>query len=201
MGKAFTFELQGMKRVEELLKKLPGDVHAEIMEEIEDTARTTVKKAKQRAPKFDGQLQQAIGYGLLIDKSGFEVFAAKNYAAFVEFGTGGKVDVPSELRGYAAQFKGTGEGTFDEFVDRLTKWIKKKGIAATQVRQIKSGKNKGKYKKSGTLAQGIYERQLAKFMAFIIWKHGLKPHPFLFPSWFEERGKLVNKIKQVLKLK
>ena len=190
MAKAFTFELQGMKRVEELLKKLPGDVHAEIMDEIEDTARTTVKKAKQRAPKFDGQLQQAIGYGFLSDKSGFEVFAAKDYAAFVEFGTGGKMKVPSELSGYAAQFKGSKSGSWDEFVDRMEKWVKKKGLAKI----TNSYTGKSRTKKSDV-------RMIAILIARSILRNGLTPHPFLFPSWFEERGKLVNKIKQVLKLK
>jgi hypothetical protein len=201
MAKSFTFEIQGIKRIEQVLKTMPVEVQAEINEEIEETARTIVKKAKQRAPKYDGQLQQAIGYGWLIDKTGFEVFAAKNYAAFVEFGTGGKVEVPAELRTYAAKFKKSGEGTHDEFVDAMTRWVRKKGIAATQVRQIKSGKNKGKFKKAGKLAQGIYERELAKFLVFLILKNGLKARPFLFNSYFEERPKLVNKIKNVLKLK
>ena len=36
-----------------------------------------------------------------------EIYNNANYAAYVEFGTGNGVEVPSELSQYAAQFKGT----------------------------------------------------------------------------------------------
>ena len=190
MGKAFTFEIQGIKRIEQVLKTMPVEVQAEINEEIEETARAIVKKAKQRAPKYDGQLQQAIGYGWLIDKTGFEVFAAKDYAAFVEFGTGPNVSVPAELRTYAAQFKNSKKGTWEQFVKNIEKWVKKKGLA--KITNSYTGKSRAK-------AADI--KFLAIIIARSIYKNGVKPHPFFFNSYFEERSKLVNKIKNVLKLK
>ena len=42
------------------------------------------------------------------DKKYKEIFNNANYAAYVEFGTGNLVDVPSELKQYAMQFKGKG---------------------------------------------------------------------------------------------
>ena len=42
------------------------------------------------------------------DKKYKEIFNNANYAAFVEFGTGNMVKVPTELAEYARQFKGKG---------------------------------------------------------------------------------------------
>lgn len=42
------------------------------------------------------------------DKKYKEIFNDANYAAFVEFGTGNMVKVPTELAEYARQFKGKG---------------------------------------------------------------------------------------------
>ena len=42
MAKAFTFEIQGIKRIEQVLKTMPVEVQSEINEEIEETARTIV---------------------------------------------------------------------------------------------------------------------------------------------------------------
>ena len=190
MGKPFTFEIQGIKRIEQVMKQLPVQMQAEINEEIEDSARKVVQLAKQRAPKYDGQLQQAIGYGWLVDKSGFEVFAAKNYAAFVEFGTGKKMSIPNELKSYAGQFKNTGKGTWKEFVDKMEKWVKKKGLA--KITNSYTGKSR---------AKKADIRFLAIIIARSIYKNGMQPHPFFYNSWFEERSKLVNRIKQTLKLK
>jgi hypothetical protein len=175
MGKAFTFQFEGLDKALSKLKDLPDDIKEEINETIEDSAKEVVKKAKIRAPKFDGQLQQAIGYGPMQGGVGFEVFAAKNYAAFMEFGTGPKVKVPSELSAYAAQFKNSKKGTFEDMVKNIQRWLKKKG--------------------------GTGERNEAVFVSLQILRNGLNPQPFFFNSYFEERIKLLQRIKNVLKLK
>ena len=38
----------------------------------------------------------------------YDLFVLEHYAAYVEFGTGGLVDIPKGLESYAIQFKGLG---------------------------------------------------------------------------------------------
>jgi phage gpG-like protein len=54
-----------------------------------------------------GRLKNAITQKK-ISKLNYEIVAQTNYAAYVEFGTGGLVDIPQGLEAYAAQFKGKG---------------------------------------------------------------------------------------------
>jgi HK97 gp10 family phage protein len=73
------------------------------------TADSIVSDAKQRAPVDLGQLRQSIGKTEA--REGFNrsfIFANAPYSAFVEFGTGGKVSIPSGFESIAAKYKGKG---------------------------------------------------------------------------------------------
>jgi HK97 gp10 family phage protein len=140
MGKAFTFQFEGLDKALSKLKDLPDDIKEEVVEEIKDTGRLIIAKAKTRAPIDMGALRQRTNLQEL--NEGVELFSAAKYAAFVEFGTGGLVDVPKGLESYAMQFKGKG------------------------IKQV-----------------------------------NLRPRPFFFNSFFEEKPKLLQRIKNVLKLK
>lgn len=79
--------------------------------ELGKTGLEIVRLAKRAAPVDKGALKQSIS----TQKSGksVNVVAAANYAPYVEFGTGGSVDLTdmTELgipESYAAQFKGKG---------------------------------------------------------------------------------------------
>ena len=142
MAKAFTFEFEGLDKALSKLKDLPDDIKEGVVEEIKDTGRLVIAKAKRRAPVNKGPLQQRTDLRELPTGDGVELFSATDYAAFVEFGTGGLVDVPKGLESYAMQFKGKG------------------------IKQV-----------------------------------NLRPRPFFFNSFFEEKPKLLQRIKNVLKLK
>jgi hypothetical protein len=96
----FNIDVTLTKKVEELLE---GEIAAAV-ENIADQARSTV----------------VVDFGFLKgsiagSSNGLEgsVKVTANYAPFVEFGTGGTVDVPSGLEDYAIQFKGEGSRTID----------------------------------------------------------------------------------------
>ena len=82
-----------------------------VSNELGKTGLEIVRLAKRAAPVDKGALKQSIS----TQKSGksVNVVAAANYAPYVEFGTGGSVDLTdmTELgipESYAAQFKGKG---------------------------------------------------------------------------------------------
>ena len=79
--------------------------------ELGRSAMVIVRMAKQNAPVDKGTLKQSIKS----ERKGktVEVIAGANYAPYVEFGTGGMVDLDDMLQlgilpSYAAQFKGKG---------------------------------------------------------------------------------------------
>lgn len=79
--------------------------------ELGRSAMDIVRMAKQNAPVDKGTLKQSIKS----ERKGktVEVIAGANYAPYVEFGTGGMVDLNDMLQlgippSYAAQFKGKG---------------------------------------------------------------------------------------------
>ncbi len=79
--------------------------------ELGRSAMDIVRMAKQNAPVDKGTLKQSIKS----ERKGktVEVIAGANYAPYVEFGTGGMVDLDDMLQlgippSYAGQFKGKG---------------------------------------------------------------------------------------------
>jgi len=77
-----------------------------------ETAKEIELDAKQRAPVnkikgFGGNLRLGI-YEERVDDFHYKVVARESYSAYMEFGTGGLVNVPDELKELAIQFKGAG---------------------------------------------------------------------------------------------
>lgn len=188
MATAITMKVAGLDRLLKKFDALPVKMAKEIDYAIDDTCKQVVLKAKQAAPVNFGLLRQSIGYNKT--KTGtFEIFVNARYAPFVEFGTRGKVQVPSELQGYAMQFKG-GEkmGDYYDFLNAILDWVKKQGFA-----QITNSYTGRKSTKKADLLM------VAEAVAWSILKNGIKPHPFFFPAWFSERPKLGRAIKEVLR--
>ena len=82
------------------------DYEKEITEAILVATRQTSLGAKQNAPVDKGGLKASIrpyNKGMT-----GEVVVGAEYGPYQEYGTGTKVQVPSELSGYAMQFKGAG---------------------------------------------------------------------------------------------
>lgn len=103
---AFKAEIKGLDSLLKKLETKSKDLKEEVAEEINDFGKRVVEKAKVRVPKDVGGLAQATNS--LPFPNGISIVAAKDYAAFVEFGTGALVKVPAGLEDYAIQFKGKG---------------------------------------------------------------------------------------------
>lgn len=73
------------------------------------TADDISSNAKQKAPVDLGQLRQSIGNTTAtIAKNTSLIYANAPYAAYVEFGTGGKVSIPKGFEDIAIKYKGKG---------------------------------------------------------------------------------------------
>lgn len=103
-------EIKGLNTVLSNLRKYGKEAEKDIEGVTELTARNIEKYAKQNAPVDFGKLSQSI-QAVKKDKLMWSVEAGgviAPYAPFVEFGTGGLVEVPNELKEQAIKFKGKG---------------------------------------------------------------------------------------------
>ena len=106
-------EIKGLQELLKKFKTLDKEIVKNVDDLIEGAAQEIELDAKVAAPvnklKSGGSLRQGIkAEPIQGEKLGYRVVAKEKYSAFMEFGTGGKVKVPSELKEIALQFKGKG---------------------------------------------------------------------------------------------
>jgi len=99
--------VKGLKKVLSNLKKFGAEAAVEIDISTMATAEAIKRSAKTLAPKDMGKLAQSIDT-VPIGEADYKVVVVADYGAYVEFGTGKKVQVPTELKEIAIQFKGAG---------------------------------------------------------------------------------------------
>jgi HK97 gp10 family phage protein len=174
---AFSVNLNGLKDIQDALKNIDGKLKQDVGDEINASALKILTDAKRLAPVNFGQLRNQIAIEPIDDLT-YAVEAKASYSAYVEFGTGNQVSVPADFTSYAAQFKGKKGGKFKDFVDALTLWVKRKGIG--------DGKN---------------DKGLAFVIARSILQKGMRPQPFLIPSYETEKPKLIQRLKKLLDVK
>jgi len=194
MANALTIDLSQFVKVQAQLKDLTKKVEQNIDDILNANAEEIATKAKQNAPVDMGGLHSAIS----ADNSAFlEKHISVNafYAAFIEFGTGKYAaqyvsSLPNTWQQYAQQFRGqNGGGSLDDFLDKMIEWVKRKGIHGT----TKSG-NRRKGKKADEDAYNI-----AYVIVISILRHGIHPHPFLYPALEQQRQIIVKEIEAYLK--
>lgn len=99
--------IKGLKGVLGSLKKFGKEADKSI-ELITFTVANDIElMAKQLAPVKDGFLRNQINT-VEIDPKHYKIVAAAKYSPYMEFGTGGLVSVPEELKEMAIRFKGKG---------------------------------------------------------------------------------------------
>jgi HK97 gp10 family phage protein len=176
---AITIEIKNLNEALSKFDKMSNNVKKEIKSEVAASALIIQSNAIKLAPVNLGKLRQSI-YTEEKSKSANEfmyvIGAAAKYAPYIEFGTGGKVSIPSGFSDEASKFKGKTGGRFKDLVKALTEWVIKKGIAS------------GKQSKSVSYA-----------IALSIIRKGIRPQPFLIPAFQAEMPKLISKIKDVIK--
>lgn len=102
-------EIKGLNKLLKKFETLDKEIIKNVKDTIEGAAQDIEVDAKVAAPVDFGKLRQGIKAQPIAGKEmGYRVIAKEKYSAFMEFGTGGRVKVPTELKEVAIQFKGKG---------------------------------------------------------------------------------------------
>lgn len=174
-----SFKINITGDINKIFKEKTRTLIGKIEKEMAAFGQETVNDAKRLAPVDEGHLRNSITFKNIVTKAMIEVeiIAATDYAAYLEFGTRAfaakyVATLPKEWQQFAAKYKGPGGGSFDEFVMRLTRWVRLKGLA------------KGK-----DIDNAAYR------IALSIMRKGIRQHPFLFPAVEKNRIQLLKRLK------
>lgn len=190
-----TFRVEGIDKMIASLGKMAKKIEVEIAEEVNASALKIQSDAKKNAPLNLGTLRNSIQLVSTLNNKRLTYTVGTNvpYAPYIEFGTGGKVSIPSGYADFAGQFRGKkGGATFKEMLKAIADWVSKKGLAGTY--SVKTQRRTGS--KSNRSSQDM---KVAYAIAISILKKGLRPQPFLLPAYEAEKPKLRTKIKDILK--
>jgi len=161
--------VKGVAKTIAELRKFGKEAEKMINKETEDAAFQIEADAKQRAPKNFGKLAQSISHSKIND-SNYKVTVNEMYGAYMEFGTGTKVQVPAEFKDMASSFKGATGRSFADGLEAIKIWCKAKGI-------------------DEKAAYPIFAKILGA---------GVNPQPFLYPAWIKGKKDYENNLKKVL---
>lgn len=171
---SITLKIKGLDAAIKNANKIASTARKETQAALDEFAFRVEGDAKVLAPANEGGLRMAIG-----TKRGnlqASVVVAKDYAAFMEFGTRKYAaqyvaSLPAEWKDFAAQFKGEGGGSFADMVKNLMLWCKQKGI----------------------------EEKAAYPIALKILREGVRPQPFLYPAVNANLDQLKKDLNNVIK--
>lgn len=110
MAKSFAaFEATGLKELIRDIDKVTDNIVKGLDQEIAASGEQIARDAKRAVPKDTGALASAISSERKKELD-YEITAQKEYASYVEVGTGGLVDLPNieGAEAYFMQFKGEG---------------------------------------------------------------------------------------------
>jgi phage gpG-like protein len=136
-------KISGNQAIINRLRELSSQAVSVVADEVEATTMDIHRDAVARVPVDTGRLKGSLTPVVLKqgEKVTGEVGTNVEYAPYVEFGTGGKVNIPQGLETYAARFKGKGERQvnlparpylFNSFFENVPKMMARiqKGIAS-----------------------------------------------------------------------
>ena len=160
---------KGLDRIKRMLKNRGKEISRDADLLVKKTALIGRNVAVQKAPSAFGKLRQGINIKTSHLKA--EVFSQAEYSVYVEFGTGKKVSIPSytpaPLKKAAALMRNRKGGNFDDFLTRLSRWARLKGIPP----------------------EAVYP------MALSILRNGVEPQPFMRPAYIASRKALIKGLK------
>ena len=160
----------GVSKVIAEIKAFGADAQKKINNETEAIAFQIETDAKRLAPKNFGKLAQSISKEKVND-SNYKVTVNEMYGPYMEFGTGTKVNVPTEFQNMAATFKGPTGKSFADGLEAIKIWCRAKGI-------------------DEKAAYPIFAKILGA---------GVNPQPFLYPAWIKGKSDYEKNLKQLLK--
>jgi HK97 gp10 family phage protein len=146
-------KVQGLESLIRSFEKEGKEIRKKVEYIVSANALEGRNEAVRKAPKAFGKLAQSIAVEKLspLEQS---VVVNADYAPFVEFGTGGKVSVPSEWQAMASEFRGQ-KFKFAEQLERITAWCRLKGI----------------------------DEKAAYPILISILEDGIEPQPYMYPAW------------------
>jgi hypothetical protein len=182
---------RGAAMFERLTKELPDRVS----DVLNKNAKAIELNTKRAAPADRGQLRQNIN---VIDTNPLQKHITSHapYSAYIEFGTGKYAaqyvgTLPGDYKAFAASFKGSGGGTFKEFIRLLAEWVNRKGIVGTYSIKTK--------RRTGSKATKERENlQVAYAIAISILRNGVHPHPFMIPALIDQQPIIVRDMTRIL---
>jgi hypothetical protein len=160
--------IKGIDQVVKELRAIGKDMEKQIDAQTAIIVMQVEGDAKKLAPKNFGDLAQSISR-VKIKESNYKVTVNEFYGAYMEFGTGTKVRVPSEFKDMAASFKGK-RGNYEEGLKAIKLWCKHKGI----------------------------DEKFAWIIFSKILGAGVNPKPFLYPSYIKGKKDYLNNLKKLL---
>ena len=178
--------IEGLERLSRKLKELPKEATDVVLDALSAGAEQIRADAQAKAPVgVSGGLSRDIITNQLKDgRQGVSVSVNSAYGGYVEFGTGKKVN-KGLIAKYPAQAQAVknlpSTGTFKQFVESLSEWVRRKGI---------TGNARGK--------QNDSDRQIAYGLAFHIIRNGIKSQPYFFPAWEQNEKRILNNAKKAL---
>jgi HK97 gp10 family phage protein len=167
-------KIKGLDAAIKNANKIASTARKETQAALNDFGLRVDGTAKQLAPADEGRLRNSI-----FNQPGnlsMKVGAATIYAAFLEFGTRKYAaqyvaSLPADWKSYAATFKGSSGGSFDELLKAIMGWVKRKGI----------------------------DSDAAYPIALKIIREGIKPKPFLYPAINANLKQLQDDLNNVIK--
>lgn len=162
--------VKGINETIKELRKFGKDAELLIDAETEAIAFQIENDAKVLAPKNFGKLAQSIS-NAKVKMSNYKVTVNEKYGAFMEFGTGTKVQVPAEFKDMAASFKGQKSGYFKDGLEAIKIWCRAKGI-------------------DEKAAYPIFSKILGA---------GINPQPFLYPAYIKGKKDYLNNLSKLVK--
>lgn len=188
MAVGFTIQPRGLAAVIKRLEAAPEKLAVQIKGELLLAAEGVRTGATKDAPGNYGNLRNKINVST--SDNGFTQSVAVNtaYAAYMEWGTKSKAQVPGTVSAYAAQFKGAGQESAVQFKDAILAWVKRKGIGAKRTKSDKVSKSQSSLDQQKSVAYAIMRSIFIK---------GVSPHPFFFKHVFLVRKKLEERLKRL----
>jgi HK97 gp10 family phage protein len=110
MADQISFKIEGLDALIKRLGKLSPKIAKEVAMEVNASALAIQSKAKRDVQVDNSTLRSSIQLKEINQGSKivYTVGSALKYAPYVEFGTGGLVNVPAGYESFAIQFKGKG---------------------------------------------------------------------------------------------
>ena len=110
MADQILFRIEGLDALIKRIGKLAPEIAKEVAMEVNASALAIQSKARRDVVVDNGILRNSIQLKEINtgDKIMYTVGSRLRYAPYVEFGTGGTVNVPAGYEDFAIQFKGKG---------------------------------------------------------------------------------------------